>query len=770
MKTPGSAGQKGSALHSLKETSFYLLVGGLLVSYLPFSILESFRSLGMTAAQIGIVGLFVLEFLPSAWRSGLITRFTKKILSVLWGSIIFFFRQIRQLVNKKSRTTPSVSVELTKQAQQLRTSFFMKKTGRSIKPLIDEQAEKIANQYPMLEYLPSNQKKTLPEVLKSDELAITIKEALELSQLLPKKPQSPITIDVRNIQTGPSLQTITFRLPVGLQVSQLMRKKDDMANHMGYREGFDIQPGNEKSSAAIVIPRKKRDKVFARDILLQREFQKFATTASLPLSFGVNAAGEVVLYDLTKAPHLLVCGATGSGKSVFLNLILVTLLSVKSPDELQLLLIDPKMVELNIYNGFPHLLGPIVTDVKRAGVALNKVVMEMERRYSMFTKTDTRNIESYNRKSKEQLPFIVVVVDEYADLMMVAQQETEDSIQRITQKARAAGIHLVLGTQRPSVDVVTGIIKSNIPSRIAFKMLSQIDYRTVLDTQSPDLLGNGDGVMLMNGATLTRFQSAAVSTVEEEVNEMIRQLKGYWLEKDGTTHRSVSSFFEGDDSEQEPIQPSEEKENNDEDELYRKAVELVINQQTASASFLQRHLRVGYTRAAKLIEQMEMETIVSKYNGEGARKVLCQSLEQAFEKKSYSVNQQPPWAEPFQINMDIFESEKLKEPDDSDGQEPNDTGTEEEDEIERNMEWISRKLKRPKEDLLVRVAAVIKKRGVVQARVIVEEIPQISLQKAERFIRELDELGMFVDADFGKRVRWIDEFRDIPSKPRLRNY
>jgi len=343
----------------------------------------------------------------------------------------------------------------------------------------------------------------------------------------------------------------------------------------------------------------------------------------LLIGLGRDITGEAVLARLNKMPHLLVAGATGSGKSVCINGIIVSILMRAKPHEVKLMMIDPKMVELNVYNGVPHLLTPVVTDPKKASQALKKVVSEMERRYELFAHSGTRNIEGYNDYIKEhnnqseakqpELPYIVVIVDELADLMMVASSDVEDAIMRLAQIARAAGIHLIIATQRPSVDVITGVIKANIPSRIAFAVSSQTDSRTILDGGGAEkLLGRGDMLFIPIGASKpVRVQGAFLSDdeVERVVEYVIGQQKAQYQED--MIPQDVP------DTKQEV-----------EDELYDEAVQLVVEMQTASVSMLQRRFRVGYTRAARLIDAMEMNGVVGPYEGSKPREVLINDVQE----------------------------------------------------------------------------------------------------------------------------------------------
>ena len=312
-------------------------------------------------------------------------------------------------------------------------------------------------------------------------------------------------------------------------------------------------------------------------------------------------------------PHLLVAGATGSGKSVCINGIITSILYKAKPDEVKFLMVDPKMVELNVYNGIPHLLAPVVTDPKRASLALRKIVVEMEKRYELFSKSGTRNIEGYNKLVEENkemvLPYIVVIVDELADLMMVAANDVEDAICRLAQMARAAGIHLIIATQRPSVDVITGVIKANIPSRIAFGVSSQVDSRTILDMAGAEkLLGRGDMLYLPMGSSKPiRVQGAFLSDAEVET------VVAYCRDQ-GSAEYDEDFVPEVDDSSMLSDEPV--------DELYEQALQIVLEGQQASASLLQRRLRVGYNRASRLVETMQMNGIVGPPDGSRPREVL----------------------------------------------------------------------------------------------------------------------------------------------------
>ncbi|MEH7793161.1 FtsK/SpoIIIE family DNA translocase [Bacillus safensis] len=421
---------------------------------------------------------------------------------------------------------------------------------------------------------------------------------------------------VTQVHLGPAVTKYEVYPDVGVKVSKIVNLSDDLALALAAKDIRIEAPIPGKSAIGIEVPNAEIAMVSLKEVLESKQNDR--PNAKLLIGLGRNISGEAVLAEMNKMPHLLVAGSTGSGKSVCINGIITSILMRAKPHEVKMMMIDPKMVELNVYNGIPHLLAPVVTDPKKASQALKKVVSEMERRYELFSHTGTRNIEGYNDyikrmnqtedAKKPELPYIVVIVDELADLMMVASSDVEDSITRLSQMARAAGIHLIIATQRPSVDVITGVIKANIPSRIAFSVSSQTDSRTILDMGGAEkLLGRGDMLFLPVGANKpVRVQGAFLSDeeVEHVVDHVITQQKAQY---------------------QEEMIPSEETQDQlaaVEDDLYDEAVELIIGMQTASVSMLQRRFRIGYTRAARLIDAMEERGVVGPYEGSKPREVL----------------------------------------------------------------------------------------------------------------------------------------------------
>jgi len=406
---------------------------------------------------------------------------------------------------------------------------------------------------------------------------------------------------------GPVVTMFEFQPSPGIKVSKIANLSEDIALSMRALGVRIVAPIPGKDVVGIEIPNDKREPVFFREIVSSDKFKKSSSLLSMAL--GKDIFGTPFVADLKRMPHLLVAGATGSGKSIGLNCIICSILFKASPKEVKFILVDPKMLEFSVYNGIPHLITPVITDPKKAASALNWAVNEMERRYSVLTELGVRNIEAYNKIASEPLPFIVIVIDELADLMMIASKDVESLVARLAQKARAAGIHLIVATQRPSVDVITGVIKANFPSRISFKVSSKVDSRTILDTVGAEkLLGLGDMLFLPPGTSeLIRLHGAYIS--DGEISRIADFWKAQGEPKFNEEVTSASSL-------------EEEWVISDEDELYPEAVELVMRTGHASASMIQRYLKIGYNRAARMIERMEREGIVGPPQGSKPREVL----------------------------------------------------------------------------------------------------------------------------------------------------
>jgi S-DNA-T family DNA segregation ATPase FtsK/SpoIIIE len=393
-------------------------------------------------------------------------------------------------------------------------------------------------------------------------------------------------------------------------VSKITNLIDDIKLSLSAKDIRIEAPIPGKNTIGIEVPNRKSKTVFLREILRSKAFQ--ANRSPLTVALGLSISGEPIVTDLKKMPHGLIAGATGSGKSVCINTILVSLLYKATPNDVKMLLIDPKMVELAPYNRIPHLVSPVITDVKAATAALKWAVDEMERRYELFAHVGVRDIEKFNervgdKEKEKRLPYIVIVIDELADLMMVSPNDVEEAICRIAQKARACGIHLLIATQRPSVDVITGLIKANIPTRIAFSVSSQIDSRTILDTSGAErLLGRGDMLFLENGsAKPVRVQGTFVS--DDEIDRVVHHVKN---------QMAPNYLFKQEELLAKTNFQAEE------DDLFYEACEFVVEQGHASASSLQRRFRIGYNRAARLIDLMEEQGIISPPKGSKPRDVL----------------------------------------------------------------------------------------------------------------------------------------------------
>ncbi len=426
---------------------------------------------------------------------------------------------------------------------------------------------------------------------------------------------------VTQVHLGPAVTKYEVLPDTGVKVSKIVSLHDDLALALAARDIRIEAPIPGKSAIGIEVPNTEVSIVSLREVLESEENNR--PDAKLLFALGRDVTGQAVMTELNKMPHLLVAGSTGSGKSVCINGIITSIIMRAKPHEVKMMMIDPKMVELNVYNGIPHLLAPVVTDPRKAAQALKKIVSEMERRYELFSHTGTRNIEGYNEYVRvfneenedkhPKLPFIVVIVDELADLMMVASNEVEDAITRLAQMARAAGIHLIIATQRTSVNVITGVIKANIPSRISFAVSSSIDSRTILDMGGAEkLLGRGDMLFLGAGQSKpVRVQGAFLSDseVEKIVDFVIEQQKAQYQE------------------DMIPSEIDETKIDEETDEIYDEAVQLVTEMQTASVSMLQRRFRVGYSRAARIIDQMEQRGVVGPYEGSKPRTVLVPKQE-----------------------------------------------------------------------------------------------------------------------------------------------
>ncbi len=414
---------------------------------------------------------------------------------------------------------------------------------------------------------------------------------------------------IKKISHGPVVSLNEFEPAAGVKVSKIINLAEDIARNTS-SESARIATIPGSSTVGIELPKISRENVFLREIISDKNFKK--KDFKLPIALGKSISGEPITSDLSSMPHLLIAGTTGSGKSVCINTIILSLIYKHTPDVCKFILIDPKMLELSTYEGIPHLLCPVITEAKKAASVLGWVVKEMENRYRLMTKVGVRNIDGYNEKHKIKMPYIVVIVDEMSDLMLVAGKEIENYIQKLSQMARAAGIHIIMATQRPSVDVITGTIKANFPTRISFQVTSKIDSRTILGEQGAEqLLGRGDMLYMSSANRITRIHAPYVSEIEiDKVNNFLRN------QAEPDYVNEILNFVD------EKEINEKNKDNSDTDELYSEALEIVKSERKASTSFLQRKLQIGYNRAARIIDQMEAKGEVSKANHVGKREVL----------------------------------------------------------------------------------------------------------------------------------------------------
>ena len=470
-------------------------------------------------------------------------------------------------------------------------------------------------QYPPIELLSKGEKKAIKGGAKAlADVATKLQKTLYSFGVQAK---------VENVTVGPAITRYELKPAEGVRVSKIANLADDIALNLAAETIRIEAPIPGKQAVGIEVPNQEKEMVHLREVLESDEFEDSKSKMSVAL--GKDVAGKVIIADMAKMPHTLIAGSTGSGKSVCINTIITSIIYKAKPSEIKLVMVDPKVVELSVYNGIPHLLIPVVTDPKKAAGALAWAVQEMDNRYNLFAQKGVRDLKGYNALVEKEegtgkLPQILIIIDELADLMMVAAKDVEDSICRLAQKARAAGMHLIIATQRPSVDVITGIIKANIPSRIAFAVSSQVDSRTILDQVGAEkLLGKGDMLFYPTGATKpTRIQGAFVS--DEEVEKIVSFVKS---NGEATYNEDILDTIENSGKPDKEIQEVNSKESGDKtDEHLMEAIELVIETGQASTSFIQRRFNVGYARAGRIIDQMEERGVISGYQGSKPRQVL----------------------------------------------------------------------------------------------------------------------------------------------------
>jgi len=587
----------GSTFASIyKDNSFWLIIngnGGFVGRYIKEFINNFNKLFDQNIIFVLLLSLTIVFFLLSIQFS--IKTFIKFIKSVL-----FFMIKSFSLKSKQNSFNSDVEINLEKKVNE------NIKIGTTQSNLPFEKVEKNFNtkefKLPPIEYLKKSLKNDLK--LERSDSGHTNPELLEKIFL-----DFDVEGKIKKISHGPVVTLYEFEPAPGIRVSKIINLSDDIArNTSSLSTRVATIPG--KNTVGIEIPNQIRQEVFLNEIISDEKFIK--REINLPIALGKNISGLPIIGDLTSMLHLLIAGTTGSGKSVCINTIILSLLYKLTPEKCKFILIDPKMLELSTYEGIPHLLCPVITEAKIATLTLGWVVKEMESRYKLMTREGVKNIEGYNKNNKIIMPYIVVIVDEMSDLMLVAGKEIENYVQKLSQMARAAGIHIIMATQRPSVDVITGTIKANFPTRISFQVSSKIDSRTILGEQGAEqLLGKGDMLFMSSANRITRIHAPYVSENEiEKINSFLRS------QKEPEYVDEIMNFVNEKNYDQSP------NENEKKDQLYQNAIELVKSEGKASTSFLQRKLQIGYNRAARIIDVMEEDGIVSKANHVGKREIL----------------------------------------------------------------------------------------------------------------------------------------------------
>ena len=600
---------KTKKLLLIVKNSFYLvlysIIGSLFFTlYYPESFWLSINGNG------GFVGKILSEsFLVSIININ--KQFSYYLLSIiiiiiflvsLNFNISWFFNLLKKIILKlfTKKEATSISTESTNNEFENLTQTYSKPVQENL-PFNNQNVRTSKFKLPSIDFLKTPTKSERKN--NSDENGID-KDFLEKILL-----DFGVEGSIKKISHGPMVSLNEFEPAPGIKVSKIINLAEDIARNTS-SESARIATIPGKNTIGIELPKPKRENVYLSEIISEKNFKN--KDIKLPIALGKDISGSPIIGDLSSMPHLLIAGTTGSGKSICINTIILSLLYRHTPERCKFILIDPKMLELSTYEGVPHLLCPVITEPKKAASVLGWVAKEMESRYRLMTKEGVRNIDGYNNKHKLPMPYIVVIVDEMSDLMLVAGKEIENYVQKLSQMARAAGIHIIMATQRPSVDVITGTIKANFPTRISFQVTSKIDSRTVIGEQGAEqLLGKGDMLYMSSANKIVRIHAPYVSENEiEKINNFLRsQSEPHYVDE-------ILNF--ADEKEMgENFLSTENK-----DELYEKALEIVKSEGKASTSFLQRKLQIGYNRAARIIDMMEAEGIVSKANHVGKRDVL----------------------------------------------------------------------------------------------------------------------------------------------------
>ncbi len=635
-----SAGAGICTLHFLNRSALPLDAGGILGDLVGSSLAEGFGDLGGTLILLALflTGVTLFTGLSWLWLMDTTGKYTLLLIDYLFDAVKKMRDRYQGARNKKER---DVVVKEKRKKKIAQPKPRIEPVLTTLEPSVRIEKEK---QVPLFE--PSGDE-TLPALSLLDEPKQTVKgfseAALEAMsrQVELKLADFGIEVQVSAVHPGPVITRFEMQPAPGVKVSRISNLAKDLARSLSTISVRIVEVIPGKSVIGLEIPNESREIVYLSEILRSKHYDR--VSSPLTLGLGKDIAGHPVVVDLAKMPHLLVAGTTGAGKSVAVNAMILSILYKAPASDVRMIMIDPKMLELSVYEGIPHLLAPVVTDMKEAANALRWCVAEMERRYQIMSSMGVRNIAGYNKKIKEAqargepinnplhvpteaepskpleaLPFIVVVVDELADMMMVVGKKVEELIARLAQKARASGIHLILATQRPSVDVITGLIKANIPSRIAFQVSSKVDSRTILDQMGAEqLLGQGDMLYLSAGmAVPNRVHGAFVG--DHEVHNVVDNLKStmgpHYDEaildggSEGSGEAAAGGAFDAGDAESDP--------------LYDQAVAIVIETRKASVSGIQRRLKIGYNRAARMVEQMEAAGLVGALANNGSRDVL----------------------------------------------------------------------------------------------------------------------------------------------------
>jgi S-DNA-T family DNA segregation ATPase FtsK/SpoIIIE len=572
-------------------TAFNLYIngnGGFIGKYLETTFLTSLININSQISYYFLILIIIILFLIS-----------------IHFKIIYFYKLIKKLFKlifiKKEKNYTNENEIISEFIPQEEITNLIQEDLPFIKSENKSPSKKIRFKLPTIDLLKIPTQKDREKLKDEDYIDSEFLEKILLD--------FGVSGDIKKVSHGPVVTLNEFEPAAGVKVSKIINLSDDIARNTS-SESARIATIPGRSTIGIELPNSSRENVYLSEILSNSDFNK--KDIRLPIALGKNISGVPIVGDLASMPHLLIAGTTGSGKSVCINTIILSLLYRHTPDKCKFILIDPKMLELSTYEGIPHLLCPVITEAKKAASVLGWVVKEMENRYRLMTKEGVRNIDGYNAKHTLAMPYIVVVVDEMSDLMLVAGKEIENYIQKLSQMARAAGIHIIMATQRPSVDVITGTIKANFPTRISFQVTSKIDSRTILGEQGAEqLLGKGDMLYMSSANKIVRIHAPFVSETEiEKVNNYLRsQAEPDYIDE-------ILNFAD------EKELSGETSSSGDKDELYQAALDIIKSEGKASTSFLQRKLQIGYNRAARIIDMMEADGVVSKANHVGKRDVL----------------------------------------------------------------------------------------------------------------------------------------------------